>query len=90
MSTSASSSLKVRRFSLLLTLVLLCGGAVLLVLSFDLFELGHVAVEVLVLLESDEELGLLLQLATLSVTLHRDSLGLDLLEVSVVVSIHGY
>lgn len=60
-------------------------GLVLFVLSFDCFEVLVVLLEILVLLKSDKELSLL-GLAVL-LTLHGDGLGLDLLELSVLVSI---
>lgn len=57
----------------------------LFVLSLDLLEVGDVLVEIGMLLESDEELGLLLLAILLSI--HGDGLGLDLLEDGIVVSI---
>lgn len=60
-------------------------GPVLFVLSFDCFEVLVVLLEIRVLLKSDKELSLL-GLAVL-LTLHGDGLGLDLLELSVLVSI---
>ena len=63
-------------------------GLVLLVLSLDSLELSNVLVEVLVLLKSDEKLGLLL--LTVLLSLHSDGLSLDLLEDSVVVSAERY
>jgi hypothetical protein len=60
-------------------------GLVLIVLSSDCLEVLVVGLEILVLLESDEKLSLL-GLAVL-LTLHGDGLGLDLNELSVLVSI---
>lgn len=60
-------------------------GLVLIVLSSDGLEVLVVLLEILVLGESDEELSLL-GLAVL-LTLHGDGLGLDLFELSVLVSI---
>lgn len=60
-------------------------GLVLIVLSSDGLEVLVVLLEILVLGESDEELSLL-GLAVL-LTFHGDGLGLDLLELSVLVSI---
>ena len=60
-------------------------GLVLIVLSSDGLEVLVVLLEILVLGESDEELGFLC-LAVL-LTLHGDGLGLDLFELSVLVSI---
>jgi hypothetical protein len=63
-------------------------GLVLIVLSSDGFEVLVVLVEILVLGESDEELSLLgLTVLTALITLHGDGLGLDLFELSVLVSI---
>ena len=55
------------------------------VLSLYLLELLDVGIEVVVLDKSDDELGLLLLAVFFS--LHGDCLGLDLKEVSVLVSI---
>jgi hypothetical protein len=57
----------------------------LLILGSDLLEVLVVLLEVGMLLKSDEKLGLLC--LTVSLTLHGDGLGLDLLELSVLVSI---
>ena len=56
-----------------------------LILGSDLLEVLVVLLEVGMLLKSDEKLGLLG--LTVSLTLHGDGLGLDLLELSVLVSI---
>ena len=60
-------------------------GSLFLVLSSDGLEVLVVLLEILVLLESDEELSLLG--LTVLLALHGDGLGLDLLELSVLVSI---
>jgi hypothetical protein len=63
-------------------------GLVLIVLSSDGLEVLVVLIEILVLGESDEELSLLgLTVLTALLTLHGDGLGLDLFELSVLVSI---
>ena len=55
----------------------------LLVLLLDLLEVGHVLLVVGASLEGDEQFGFL---ALSSLALHHDGLGLDLLELSVLVS----
>lgn len=57
----------------------------MVVLSLDFFEFLDVLLEVFVLGESDDELGLLL-LAVL-ISFHGDGLSLDLNEVGVLISI---
>ena len=55
----------------------------LLILFFDLLEVGHVLLVVSSSLQGDEELGLL---ALSLLALHGDGLGLDLVEISVLIS----
>jgi hypothetical protein len=74
-----------QRFRLLCSLLGLLGGLALLVGLLDLLEFLVVLFEVIALLESDEELGLLG--LTVLLALHGDGLGLDLLEDGVLVSI---
>lgn len=55
----------------------------LLILFLDLLEVGHVLLVVSSSLQGDEELGLL---ALSLLPLHGDGLGLDLVEISVLIS----